>query len=68
MFHCFCVRLFPMKQNSVLEEKLSQIIAFIIVGLYAIVLFIASLQHGIPGFLLSIGILYFMLFGRHTKA
>ncbi len=56
-----------MKRNTELEERLSAIIAFIIIALYAIVLFMASLQHSWYGYLISIGILYFMLFGAYTK-
>ena len=54
-------------KNKQIEEVLSSIIAFIIIVLYAVVLFLASLEHGIPGFMVSIVILYFMLFGKHTK-
>ncbi len=56
-----------MKQNQAFEDTLSTIIAIVIIVLYAVVLFIASLEHGIPGFMVSVGILYFMLFGKHTK-
>lgn len=49
-----------MKKSEQLEEVLAFIIATIILSTYVIVLFLASLQTGLSGFIISAGILYFI--------
>lgn len=56
-----------MKQSKDFEEKLATIIAFIIISLYVVVLFLASLETMPYGFVVSAGILYFIFFGKHAK-